>query len=712
MTVVNDYTALLSGKYWNGIEVTGKPVIVTYSYPTSLPPYDPSTPGFTAATDASFQPFTATEQRLGCLGLFTATEQTEATQALGEWSAASGLIFLQVAPGKGDINFANIDFNTTNAPSYAGAGGIGFYPFGNHNFFSDPSYFDDLDVSGDVFMNTQFLSNGAVNYATLLHEIGHAVGLKHPTEVVVDYAANPAVTHDQVLSSDDPNRTVMATVGDGTTGANTHLLALDKAAAAAIYGPAGAGGVYTGSASGTDAVSSWSFDAATQTLTQTATASGGTIHGSSVNDVIHGSNGGDHLFGLAGDDTLIGGTGNDFLYGGSGTNTMTGGLGDDTYYVSSATDTIVEKPNEGFDSVYATVSFKLPDNCELLQINGAGLTATGNDTGDRIFGDGTFASTLIGGAGDDYIVGGAGNDTIAGGGGVNTMYGNGGSDSFVFKAVGDAAPGTNLTTIGDFIDGTDTIDASAIRTVGGASPGQALHFVGAAAFSHTAGEVHQVGSGSDTIVEGDVNGDGVADFRIQLTGEHTLATSNFAFAAPSCFCLGTAILTDRGDVAVETLRPGDLVVTKSGALRPVLWVGQRLIDLVAHPEPATARPIRIEASAIGVGLPRRDLYLSPEHAVLFGDILVTAASLVNGRGIVQTQPGTVHYFHIALATHDVILAERLGCETLLDFDTQAAFDNAPPPYRGSLVPCLQRLTQGARVAAIRARIDARGLSCV
>ena len=43
-TTVNDYTALLSGSYWNGIEVTGSPVIVTYSFPTSLPAYDASIP--------------------------------------------------------------------------------------------------------------------------------------------------------------------------------------------------------------------------------------------------------------------------------------------------------------------------------------------------------------------------------------------------------------------------------------------------------------------------------------------------------------------------------------------------------------------------------------------------------------------------------------------------------------------------------------------
>ena len=65
-------------------------------------------------------------------------------------------------------------------------------------------------------MNSHFLSGGMVSYGTLLHEIGHAIGLKHPTETVTDFAHNPAlIVHDQVLvSGDDPTKTIMATVAD------------------------------------------------------------------------------------------------------------------------------------------------------------------------------------------------------------------------------------------------------------------------------------------------------------------------------------------------------------------------------------------------------------------------------------------------------------------------------------------------------------------
>ena len=247
MPVVTDYTALLSGDYWNGIEVTGKPVIVTYSFPTTAAGYLADVDGFTAATVSSFQ-------------AFNGAEQAQARTALGEWAAASGLIFVEVAPGQGDINFQLVDFDTTSAPSYAGAGGIGFYPFGDWNFFTYPSFSSDIDGSGDVFMNSQFASGGSVTYGTLLHEIGHAIGLKHPTEVVTNFAANPVVTHDQVLASDDPALTIMAEVGD--PGVSEHLKTLDQQAAAFLYGPAGTGQVVTANASGANAaVSSWSWKA-------------------------------------------------------------------------------------------------------------------------------------------------------------------------------------------------------------------------------------------------------------------------------------------------------------------------------------------------------------------------------------------------------------------------------------------------------------------
>ncbi len=114
--VATDYTTLLTGSYWGGAEVTNKPVFVTYSFDAVAPPSDAN--NLSPSAYATFQ-------------AFTAAQQAQAVAALTEWSSAStvagggsGIIFLQVAPGKGDINFAAYDFSS--APNASGAGGEGF----------------------------------------------------------------------------------------------------------------------------------------------------------------------------------------------------------------------------------------------------------------------------------------------------------------------------------------------------------------------------------------------------------------------------------------------------------------------------------------------------------------------------------------------------------------------------------------------------------
>jgi Ca2+-binding RTX toxin-like protein len=752
MPVVDDYTVLLSGSYWNGIEVTGKPVIVTYSFPMSLPSYDASIDGFTVATDESFQPFTD-------------AEQAQADQALGEWAAASGLIFIQVAPGQGDINFQNVDLNTTTA--YAGAGGIGFYPFGDWNNFSYPNFTDDLSASGDVFVNTQFLNNGTVAYGTLLHEIGHAIGLKHPTETVTS-AARPPVVHDQVLASDDPTQTIMSQQEDSSSGGTAHLHTLDTDAAAFLYGPSGTGGVVTTSASGVNSVSSWNWDAISQTLTQTAAMTNDTIRGSSVNDIINGSDGNDQLFGLAGDDQIYGGNGNDSLYGGSGTDTLAGGAGDDNYYVDSATDTVIENSGEGFDAVYSTVSFTLPDNVEALHLFGSGLTGTANNQGDTLVADGTFATNLIGGTGndwlysgtsgadtmtggagddsyvvnnpadtiienpgggtdavyvsfsftlpdnfetltlngsglsgtgnnqgdsifgdasnatilhggtgDDYIVGGSGNDTISGGGGTDVMWGQDGADTFVFTSQDDAAVGGALTTIGDFTPGEDKIDLSAVRTTGGSDPGQPLTFIGTDAFTDQPGQVREDTSGFFPVIEGDVDGDGNPDFEIQLYGDPTLTGNDFVFESASmCFLAGTRIATPDGERAVESLAVGDMVRTLRGDARRIAWIGEGRV-LATRGQRSAATPVVVLKGALGKNVPHHDLRVTKAHGLYIDGVLIPVEFLVNHRSILwDDRAQEVALYHIELETHDVILANGAPAESFRDDGNRWLFRNA------------------------------------
>jgi hypothetical protein len=137
-----------------------------------------------------------------------------------------------------------------------------------------------------------------------------------------------------------------------------------------------------------------------------------------------------------------------------------------------------------------------------------------------------------------------------------------------------------------------------------------------------------------------------------------------------CYVAGTLIETATGCLPVEDIRVGDLVRTVgpgSADTRPVRWVGRRTIDITRHPRPDDVRPIRIAAGAFGDGLPRRDLRVSPHHAIMVGDYLFEAWSLVNGATVVQeTRTREVTYCHIELDSHDIVLAEGLPAESFLN----------------------------------------------
>ncbi|XYD08370.1 Hint domain-containing protein [Methylobacterium sp. NMS12] len=126
-----------------------------------------------------------------------------------------------------------------------------------------------------------------------------------------------------------------------------------------------------------------------------------------------------------------------------------------------------------------------------------------------------------------------------------------------------------------------------------------------------------------------------------------------------CYCTGTRILSDRGEVAVEALQIGDRVVTVSGAVRPIRWIGTRsFIGRFANTNPAVL-PVCVKAGAIADGVPSRDLWVSPDHALYLDDVLIPAEALVNGATIVKAERvESVTYWHVELDSHDVLLAEE------------------------------------------------------
>jgi hypothetical protein len=223
-----------------------------------------------------------------------------------------------------------------------------------------------------------------------------------------------------------------------------------------------------------------------------------------------------------------------------------------------------------------------------------------------------------------------------------------------------------VPTIGNFVSGTEKIDLSALAPVG-----QSLIFIGNSAFSGQPGQIHTTHLNGETYLECDLNGDGVADFQIAF---HNTSGSPFTtigasdlILTPQCFCAGTHILTDRGEALVETLRPGDLVMTHDGRAVPVCWLGVQVVSPLFG-DPLRVLPIRVRAGALAENVPHRDLLLSPDHALFIDGALIHAGALVNETSIVRERaaPHVFSYYHIETAEHLLILAENAPAETFID----------------------------------------------
>ena len=188
-----------------------------------------------------------------------------------------------------------------------------------------------------------------------------------------------------------------------------------------------------------------------------------------------------------------------------------------------------------------------------------------------------------------------------------------------------------------------------------------------------------------------------------------------------CFGTGTLIRTSRGDVAVETLMVGDLVLTASGEHRPIRWLGHRTMDCASRPTPSDAWPVRILAGAFGQGLPDRNLLLSPGHPVLVGadengtgGYLVPVMLLINGTSVARVPVDTVTYWHVELDAHDILLAEGLPAESFLDYGNRPWFEKGGdhdllhPDYvaPGLAGRCRPVAFDGPVVEAERRRLDA------
>jgi hypothetical protein len=272
---------------------------------------------------------------------------------------------------------------------------------------------------------------------------------------------------------------------------------------------------------------------------------------------------------------------------------------------------------------------------------------SGLEGDDRIYGhDGD--DTLFGDGGNDMLAGGAGDDVLDGGTGDDVLWGADGADTIVFR------DGYGHDVVMDFDVGADVV----ALTSGGVETWADVQDRLGADFDGTA--LLTLDDGSTLRFEGLSPSD--------LTQDHFILSP-----APVCFAAGTRIATPRGEVAVSDLRPGDMVTTLDHGPQPVVWVGRRRAHFghLGHRH----HPVRIAAGAMGGGLPRRDLLVSPQHRLLIvgpPDARFSAGALAKAKGLCG-QPGiaqdhgftAIDYVQILLPQHGIVLAEGAPAETFL-----------------------------------------------
>ena len=451
-----------------------------------------------------------------------------------------------------------------------------------------------------------------------------------------------------------------------------------------------------------------------------------TIAGGIGADLLGGGDGNDTIFGGDGNDTVDGGNNNDAIFGGTGNDSLSGGDGDDTILADDGNDTVLG--DAGADSIDGGTGFDSIDG-------GTGAdTLLGADGDDTILGsDGD--DSIDGGTGADILEGGNNNDTIAGGDGEDTLRGGEGDDNLTDSSGNDQffGDGGNDTIDGGF--GNDSIEGGTgdDRLLGGsgddvldAGEGNDQVDGGAGSDIETGGDgfdTFVVSAGDDTITDfntgagqdfddGDQSNNDFLDlapyyddlFEMRRDFEddgllnQSVATDDYSdntslpgtidlgAVAPAdltfdnvnlvCFTPGVHIETPQGPRAIETIAVGDMVTTLDRGYQPVRWIGRRTINGDTLLTTDRLRPIRIRKGALGQGLPRADLVVSPQHRMLvsspivrrmFGvdEIVVAAKKLIGLPGIERDDRcDIVTYIHILLDNHEILFANGAPAESL------------------------------------------------
>lgn len=273
---------------------------------------------------------------------------------------------------------------------------------------------------------------------------------------------------------------------------------------------------------------------------------------------------------------------------------------------------------------------------------------------------------------------------------VNIDMGDSGTSTFTYDSTG-----VNL-------------DLSAFPTITNISQGDQINVANATSGSYENGDL--IFRDSNNIIVGRFNADGLNPDDVVFEG------GSMTYA---CFLKGTHIATPEGEVQVETLKAGDKVLTASGGVATVKWLGHRTLykNRIPAKDAVRAFPILIKKDAIADNVPHADLTVSPGHHLSFDGTLVPAMMLVNGQTIVQQfNTRTFQYFHVELEQFDIVLAEGVPAESYVDTGNRSMFQNSAevamnpdfgPAEGRPEVAGITVAREGAVVEAIRKQLLAR-----